>query len=96
MLIGTRALPAWPSQQRIVVIEFPSMDQLKTWYDSPEYRVARTIAQTALGRRLLFVEGKNAPIAYPGVPCYRNDPNTTALQSNTSSLLLLKARLSRP
>jgi uncharacterized protein (DUF1330 family) len=46
----------WPSQQRIVVIEFPSMDQLKTWYDSTEYRVARTIAQTALRRRLLFLE----------------------------------------
>jgi hypothetical protein len=27
---------------------------------------------------------------------YRNDPNVTALQSNTSSLLLLKARRSRP
>ena len=28
--------------------------------------------------------------------CYRNNPYTTALQSNTSNLLLLKARRSRP
>jgi|ERR1700683_1038782 len=53
----------WPSQQRVVVIEFPSMDQLTTWYDSPEYRPARKIAQTALRRRLLFLEGTNASTA---------------------------------
>jgi uncharacterized protein (DUF1330 family) len=53
----------WPAQQRVVVIEFPSMDQLKTWYDSPEYRPARKIAQTALRRRLLFLEGKSASAA---------------------------------
>jgi uncharacterized protein (DUF1330 family) len=53
----------WPPQQRVVVIEFPSMDQLKAWYDSPEYRPARKIAQTALRRRLLFLEGKDAPTA---------------------------------
>jgi len=52
----------WPSQQRLVVIEFPNMDQLRTWYDSTEYRIARSVARTALRRRLLFVEGvKNAP-----------------------------------
>lgn len=53
----------WPSRQRVVVIEFPSMDQLKTWYDSPEYRPARNIARTALRRRLLFLEGTNASAA---------------------------------
>lgn len=53
----------WPAQQRVVVIEFPSMDRLKTWYESPEYRPARTIAQTALRRRLMFLEGKNPSTA---------------------------------
>jgi uncharacterized protein (DUF1330 family) len=53
----------WPTQQRVVVIEFPSMDQLKTWYDSPEYRPARAIAKTALRRRLLFLAGTTAPTA---------------------------------
>jgi len=39
------------------VIEFPSMEQLRAWYDSPEYALARDIARNALRRRLLFVEG---------------------------------------
>jgi uncharacterized protein (DUF1330 family) len=47
----------WPSGQRVNVIEFLSMEQLKAWYDSPEYAPARDIARTALRRRLLFVEG---------------------------------------
>jgi uncharacterized protein (DUF1330 family) len=47
----------WPSGQRVNVIEFPSMDQLRAWYDSPEYAPARDIAKNALRRRLLFVEG---------------------------------------
>jgi uncharacterized protein (DUF1330 family) len=47
----------WPPQQNVVVIEFASMDQLKAWYDSPQYRAARAVARTALRRRLLFVEG---------------------------------------
>ena len=47
----------FPPQQSVVVIEFPSMDQLKVWYDSPQYRAAREVARTALRRRLLFVEG---------------------------------------
>jgi uncharacterized protein (DUF1330 family) len=47
----------WPRGQRVVLIEFPSMKQLRTWYDSAEYKKARAIARTALRRRLLFVEG---------------------------------------
>ena len=47
----------WPSGQRVNVIEFPSIEQLKAWYDSPEYAAARAIARKALRRRLLFVDG---------------------------------------
>lgn len=47
----------WPSRQRVVVIEFPSMGQLRRWYESADYAPARAIARTALRRRLLFVEG---------------------------------------
>lgn len=51
----------WPPEGRVVVIEWPTMDQLRAWYDSPEYALARDVAQTALRRRLLFVEGVDAP-----------------------------------
>lgn len=49
----------WPSAQRVVVVEFPSMDRLQEWYASPEYAEALIVRQTALARRLLFVEGIN-------------------------------------
>lgn len=52
----------WPAHRRIVIIEFPSMEQLRAWYDSPEYAPARAIARTALRRRLLFAEGVAVPI----------------------------------
>jgi uncharacterized protein (DUF1330 family) len=51
----------WPSGQRLVIIEFPSMDQLRAWYDSREYAPARDLARTALRRRLLFVDGVGTP-----------------------------------
>lgn len=47
----------WPLQQRVVVVEFATMEQLLCWYRSPEYAVALALRQTALTRRLLFVHG---------------------------------------
>lgn len=42
---------------RFVVIQFPSMEQAKTWYTSPEYTHARQIRQRYSDGRLFFVEG---------------------------------------
>lgn len=47
----------WPSANRMVIIEFPSMDQAKRWYSSPEYAHARSARSDLDGRRLLFVPG---------------------------------------
>ncbi|MGA9311420.1 MAG: DUF1330 domain-containing protein [Pseudonocardiaceae bacterium] len=47
----------WPTRQRVVVVEFASMEQLQRWYDSAEYAEALAVRQTALNRRLLFVNG---------------------------------------
>jgi uncharacterized protein (DUF1330 family) len=52
--------PGWPAGGRVVIIEFPSMDQLRAWYESPEYAPARAMAKTVLDRRLMFVEGTDA------------------------------------
>jgi uncharacterized protein (DUF1330 family) len=46
-----------PPVKSIVVVEFPSMDRLREWYASPEYAEALKVRQTALDRRLIFVEG---------------------------------------
>ncbi|MHB1613339.1 MAG: DUF1330 domain-containing protein [Actinomycetes bacterium] len=47
----------WPSAQRVVVGEFPTMERLHRWYASTDYADALAVRQTALTRRLLFVEG---------------------------------------
>ncbi len=42
---------------RVVILEFPSMAQLKTWYDSPEYRLLRQIRGRTTKSSAVVVEG---------------------------------------
>lgn len=42
---------------RVVVLEFDSMDRLKEWYNSPEYSAAREIRFAASSGRSIVVEG---------------------------------------
>jgi uncharacterized protein (DUF1330 family) len=51
-----------PEPKNIIVVEFPSMQRLREWYASPEYAQALKVRQTALDRRLIFVEGVVAPV----------------------------------
>lgn len=51
----------WSSRERVVVVEFGSMEQLREWYASADYAEALAISQTALRRRLLFVDGVVEP-----------------------------------
>ncbi|MEH2590588.1 DUF1330 domain-containing protein [Bradyrhizobium sp. AZCC 1721] len=46
-----------PPPKVIIVVEFPTMERLREWYASPEYAEALRVRQTALDRRLVFVEG---------------------------------------
>jgi uncharacterized protein (DUF1330 family) len=46
-----------PPPKTLIVVEFPSMERLREWYASPEYAEALKHRQTALERRLIFVEG---------------------------------------
>ena len=45
------------SPARIVVLEFPSMDQARKWYHSPEYAPTLAMRLKAAETRLIFVEG---------------------------------------
>jgi uncharacterized protein (DUF1330 family) len=47
----------WPAARRLVLVEFPTMERLQTWYESADYAEALAVRQTALDRRLLFVDG---------------------------------------
>src|SRR5260370_7933404 len=53
--------PPHPEGQQIIVVEFPSMEQLHKWYHSPEYAKALAVRKTAVNRRLLFVQGVAKP-----------------------------------
>lgn len=43
--------------QRLVVIEFPSMEQAKRWRTSPDYRKACEIRDQAASTRMVLVDG---------------------------------------
>jgi len=43
--------------QRVVILEFPSVERAKAWWDSPEYRPLRAIRQRASRGDLMLVEG---------------------------------------
>jgi len=43
--------------KRLVVLEFPSVEQAKRWYDSAEYRELKTLRQRAAKTHLILIEG---------------------------------------
>ena len=45
------------SPKRVVILEFPSVEQAKAWFDSPEYAPARRIRQQASRSNIVVVEG---------------------------------------
>jgi uncharacterized protein (DUF1330 family) len=58
----------WPATHRIVIVEFPTMERLQAWYSSADYAAALAIRQTALDRRLIFVDGAHTTpgLGWPG------------------------------
>ena len=45
------------SPARIVVLEFPSMDQARKWYHSPEYKPLLEMRLKAAASKMIMVEG---------------------------------------
>jgi uncharacterized protein (DUF1330 family) len=45
------------SPARLVVLEFPSMEKARAWYDSPEYAPALALRLKAANAKLILVEG---------------------------------------
>ena len=46
-----------PTTRKVVIVEFPSMDQAHEWYESPAYARALKFRDQALNRRLIFIDG---------------------------------------
>ena len=53
---ATEALEGTPPK-RVVVLEFPSREQAKRWWDSPEYRPLRDLRRRASRGDLFMVSG---------------------------------------
>jgi len=47
---------AW-QPRRLVVLEFPSVEQAQAWLDSPEYAPARRLRQLSANCRMIVVDG---------------------------------------
>ena len=45
------------SPKRFVMVEFPSVEQAKAWWASPEYRAARDLRQATSDSQLIIAEG---------------------------------------
>jgi uncharacterized protein (DUF1330 family) len=46
---------------RVVVIEFPTAERAKAWWNSAEYRDAKAIRQRSASTRMILVEGASSP-----------------------------------
>jgi uncharacterized protein (DUF1330 family) len=54
---ATEVLEGGWSPRRCVVLEFPGMAQLKTWYNSPEYRPLIAIRERTTKSNLVITQG---------------------------------------
>lgn len=54
---GRQEVLEGPEAEGVVIVEFPSMEAAKTWYDSPAYREAREHRFRGATYRAILVEG---------------------------------------
>ncbi|WP_018478498.1 DUF1330 domain-containing protein [Pontibacter roseus] len=54
---ATELLEGEQQPQRIVVLEFPTMEKAKAWWSSEEYAAAKALRQSASNTRMFAVEG---------------------------------------
>jgi uncharacterized protein (DUF1330 family) len=57
----TETLEGGWSPRRLVILEFPSMEQARAWVDSPEYAPARSLRQRSSRSNIIVVEGAAPP-----------------------------------
>jgi len=54
---GRQEVLEGPEAEGVVIVEFPTMEEAKAWYDSPAYRDARQHRFRGADYRAIFVEG---------------------------------------
>ncbi len=53
----TEALEGGWAPQRLVILEFPSLELAKKWHDSQEYRAARELRNQTAKSKMVAIEG---------------------------------------
>jgi uncharacterized protein (DUF1330 family) len=53
------------SPRTIVIVEFPTVEQARAWYDSAEYAAALEVRDAALRRNLILVESVGGELFRP-------------------------------
>jgi len=53
----TETLEGGWNPERLIVLEFESVEQARRWYDSEEYREPKKLRQSASTGRMVLVEG---------------------------------------
>jgi uncharacterized protein (DUF1330 family) len=53
----TESLEGGWESQRLVILKFPSIEQAKTWLNSPEYAPARELRHKYAKSKMIVVEG---------------------------------------
>jgi uncharacterized protein (DUF1330 family) len=48
---------------RLVILEFPSFDQARAWWSSPEYAAAKALRQRCADTDMVLLEGLGSPVA---------------------------------
>ena len=54
---ATETLEGEWSPQRLVILEFPSVEQARAWWSSPEYAEAKALRQASARTEMLLVAG---------------------------------------
>lgn len=57
----TQTLEGDWSPRRLVILEFPSLQQAQAWFDSPEYAPARRLRQLSSVSNMILLEGVAPP-----------------------------------
>jgi uncharacterized protein (DUF1330 family) len=57
-LHGRHEVLEGPAVEEIIILEFPTYDEAKAWYQSPEYQAASKHRFQAGDRRFIITEGK--------------------------------------
>jgi uncharacterized protein (DUF1330 family) len=50
------------SPPRFVILEFPTAERARAWWNSPEYAEAKAMRQASTHSKMLLVEGLSAPV----------------------------------